>query len=67
LIWAGAILIVLDLIANLYNGFGAAFRFGPAHVVGFNFGNAMVMLVSSVSEGGVLMGLGKIIEVLQKK
>lgn len=66
LVWLGVVVIAVGIAGNLYS-LSAVFRFGPSHVVGFNFSSVFMMVTDSLFQGGVLIGLGKIVEIMQKK
>jgi hypothetical protein len=66
LIWLGIVITIVGIVGNLFS-LSTVFRFGPSHVVGFNFTSVFMMVTDSLFQGGVLIGLGKIIEIMQKK
>lgn len=59
----GIIVMVVELVANLYS----VVRLSTIHAVGMNWGTSIVVLLGSFTQGGTLMGLGKIIELLERK
>lgn len=65
LFWLGVVVMVVDFCTNLYT-FGRLhdMQVGGVQVSDLNAGPMIVALMSSFFYGGVLMGLGKIIEKL---
>ncbi|WDL98465.1 hypothetical protein [Alicyclobacillus sp. ALC3] len=63
LFFLGVAVMVVELIANVVS----IARFSAAHAVGMNWGSEIDVLLGSFFEGGMLIGLGKIIELLERK
>ncbi len=59
----GIVVMVVELIANIVG----IVRLSSIHAVGMNWGTTIVVLFGSFFQGGTLMGLGKIIELLERK
>ncbi|WAH37476.1 hypothetical protein [Alicyclobacillus dauci] len=63
LFFLGIVVMVVELIANIVS----IVRFSSINAVGMNWGSTIAMLFGSFFQGGTLMGLGKIIELLGRK
>jgi hypothetical protein len=63
LFYLGLVVMVVDLVANIVT----IVRLGSMHAIGLNAGSTVVVLFQSFYQGGVLIGLGKIIELLERK
>lgn len=63
LFFLGMVVMVVELIANIVG----MVRMSSIHASGMNWGTTIVVLISSFFQGGTLMGLGKIIELLDRK
>jgi hypothetical protein len=63
LFFLGIVVMVVELIANIVS----IVRLSSVHAVGMNWASTIVVLFGSFFQGGSLMGLGKIIELLERK
>lgn len=63
LFWLGVLVMAVELVANL----STIVRIVSVHAIGLNWGTSVTLLFGGFSQGGVLIGLGKILEALQNK
>jgi hypothetical protein len=63
LFYLGIVVMVVELIANIVS----IVRLSSIHAVGMNWGSTIVVLFGSFYQGGTLMGIGKIVELLERK
>lgn len=63
LIWLGIVVLIVEVVANLYN----VIHLNAVHATGMNIGSTITVLFSSLFQGGLLIGVGKILEAIQSK
>lgn len=63
LFWLGVVVIIGELAVDLTN----VIHMRNANISGYNVSNFIYLLMSAVYQGGVLIGLGKILEVLHNR
>lgn len=59
----GIVVIVVELVANI----ASIAYLSSMHPINMNWSSDVSLLVASLYQGGTLMGLGKIIELLERK
>ncbi|QSO54747.1 hypothetical protein JZ785_14020 [Alicyclobacillus curvatus] len=63
LFYLGLVVMVVDLVASIVN----IVHLSSIHAIGLNGSSSVIVLFQSFYQGGVLIGLGKIIELLERK
>lgn len=63
LFWLGIIVMIVEFFATAFT----FIHYASVHAVGTNWSNYLQVLFGSFFQGGVLIGLGKILEAMQSK
>lgn len=63
LFWLGVVIVVVGVCANLYS----LIRIINLHAVGYNVGAFIISIISPLWQGGLLIGVARIIEILSAK
>ena len=63
LFWLGVVVIIAEFVANLVS----MVHVSVAHVVDFNWSFYIISLFGSFTQGGLLIGVGKILEAIHDK